>query len=152
MIKCTFLCVGKLKEDYTKKAVADYCTRLSKYCKTDVIEVPESDIAGEGEALIKKLPERCYMIALDLHGRMLDSVEFAGLLDREMTRGASHFVFVIGGSDGIAAAVTDRADFRRGRIAVRHAPMTFTHQMSRVILAEQLYRSMKILAGETYHK
>ena len=147
MIRCTFLCVGKLKEDYTKKAVADYCTRLSKYCKTDVIEVPESDIAGEGEALLKKLPERCYLIALDLHGRMLDSVEFARLLDREMTRGASHFVFVIGGSDGIAAAVTDKADFR-----LCLSPMTFTHQMTRVILAEQLYRSMKILAGETYHK
>lgn len=147
MIRFTFLCVGKLKEDYTKKAMADYCTRLSKYGNISTVEVSESDIEGEGEALFKKIPERAYVIALDLHGKMISSEEFAEKLNRETVSGASHFVFVIGGSDGISKKVTDRADMR-----LCLSPMTFTHQMTRVIIAEQIYRAMKIISGETYHK
>ena len=147
MIKFSLICVGKLKEEYTKKALADYCTRLSKYGKTDVVEVPESDIEGEGEALLKKIPDRSYVIALDLHGRMMDSESFASLLAAKTVEGYSHFAFVIGGSDGISKAVTDRSDLR-----LCLSPMTFTHQMTRVIIAEQIYRAMKINAGETYHK
>lgn len=147
MIRFSFICVGKLKEDYTKKAMADYCTRLSKYGKAETVEVPESDIAGEGAALIKKIPERAFVIALDLHGRMIDSEAFASMLKKQTVDGFSHFAFVIGGSDGIAKEVTDRADVR-----LCLSPMTFTHQMTRVIVAEQIYRAMKINSGETYHK
>ena len=147
MIRFTVLCVGKLKEDYTRRALDDYLTRLSKYAKTEVVEVPESDIEGEGKALLKRLPERCCLVALDLHGIMLDSPGLAEYINKETTRGTSHFVFVIGGSDGIAASVTDRADLR-----LCLSRLTFTHQMTRVIIAEQLYRAMKINAGEAYHK
>ncbi len=147
MMHITILCVGKLKEEYAKKATSDYLSRLSRFAKADVIEVPEGTVTSEGEALLKKIPEKCFLIALDLRGRMMDSEAFAGLLDRQLTSGVSHFVFAIGGSDGISEAVTDRADLR-----LCLSPMTFTHQMTRVILAEQIYRAMKINAGETYHK
>ena len=129
MIKFSIICVGKLKEEYTKKALADYCLRLSKYGSTDIVEVPESDIPGEGQALLKKLPDRAYVIALDLHGKMMDSEKFAALLAEKTVAGFSHFAFVIGGSDGISPEVTARADLRLC-----------------------LSRAMKINAGETYHK
>ena len=147
MIRFTFLSVGKLKEEYTKKAMSDYCLRLSRYGTVANVEVAESDIEGEGEALLKKLPERAYVIVLDLHGKMMSSEEFAAKLEKETVSGASHFVFVIGGSDGISKKVTDKADLR-----LCLSPMTFTHQMTRVIIAEQIYRAMKINSGETYHK
>lgn len=147
MIKITFLCAGRLKEDYEKKAMEDYLTRLSKYAKTEVTEVPESDVQGEGETLVRKIPERSFVIALDLHGKMTDSVAFAKMLESETLRGHSHFTFVIGGSDGISDAVTSKADLR-----LCLSPMTFTHRMTRIIIAEQIYRAMKINSGETYHK
>lgn len=147
MIRFTILCVGKLKEDYMKKAVADYVTRLSKYCKTDIIEVPESDIPGEGDALLHKIPQNSAVIAMDLHGKMMDSPALASYIDSAATQGTSHFTFVIGGSDGISDKITSIAALR-----LCISPMTFTHQMTRLILAEQLYRCMKINSGEKYHK
>ena len=149
MIRFSLICVGKLKEEYTRAAADDYVKRLSKYGKVTVTEVPESDIAGEGEALLRKLPHGhdVFVTALDLHGRMIDSVELAEMIKRETVGGVSDFVFVIGGSDGISGQVTNAADFR-----LCLSPMTFTHQMTRVIILEQIYRAMKIINGEKYHK
>ncbi len=147
MMRFTILCVGKLKEEYMRKAVADYVLRLSKYAKTEVIEVGESDIPGEGDALLKRLAPGSCMVAMDLHGKMIDSPALASWISQKTLSGTSHFTFVIGGSDGIDIRICQMADLR-----LCLSPMTFTHQMTRLILAEQLYRAMKINAGEKYHK
>lgn len=147
MMHFTILCVGKLKEDYLRKAVADYVTRLSKYAKTEIIEVGESDIPGEGDALLKRISTGTCVVAMDLHGKMIDSPTLASWISQKTLSGISHFTFVIGGSDGIDPRICKIADLR-----LCLSPMTFTHQMTRLILAEQLYRAMKINAGEKYHK
>ncbi len=147
MMHFTILCVGKLKEEYMRKAVADYVLRLSKYAKTEVIEVGESDIPGEGDALLKRLAPSSCVVAMDLHGKMIDSPALASWISQKTLSGTSHFTFVIGGSDGIDSRICKMADLR-----LCLSPMTFTHQMTRLILAEQLYRAMKINAGEKYHK
>ncbi len=147
MMHFTILCVGKLKEDYMRKAVADYITRLSKYAKTEVLEVAESDIPGEGDALLRRVSPGTCVVAMDLHGKMMDSPALATWISRKTLSGTSHFTFVIGGSDGIDTRICQLADLR-----LCLSPMTFTHQMTRLILSEQLYRAMKINAGEKYHK
>ncbi len=147
MMRFTILCVGKLKEEYMRKAVADYATRLSKYAKVEIVEVAESDIPGEGDALLKRLAPGSCVVAMDLHGKMIDSLALASWIAKKTLSGTSHFTFVIGGSDGIDPRICQMADLR-----LCLSPMTFTHQMTRLILAEQLYRAMKINAGEKYHK
>ncbi len=147
MMRFTILCVGKLKEEYMRKAVADYATRLSKYVKIEIVEVAESDIPGEGDALLKRLAPGSCVVAMDLHGKMIDSPALASWISQKTLSGTSHFTFVIGGSDGIDPRICKMADLR-----LCLSPMTFTHQMTRLILAEQLYRAMKINAGEKYHK
>ena len=147
MMHFTILCVGKLKEEYMRKAVADYVLRLSKYAKTEVIEVGESDIPEEGDALLRRLAPGSCVVAMDLHGKMIDSPALASWISQKTLSGTSHFTFVIGGSDGIDSRICKMADLR-----LCLSPMTFTHQMTRLILAEQLYRAMKINAGEKYHK
>lgn len=147
MMRFTILCVGKLKEEYMRKAVADYATRLSKYVKIEIVEVAESDIPGEGNALLKRIAPGCCVVAMDLHGKMIDSPALSSWISQKTLSGMSHFTFVIGGSDGIDPRICKMADLR-----LCLSPMTFTHQMTRLILVEQLYRAMKINAGEKYHK
>lgn len=154
MIHFTILCVGKIKEPYLQAAVADYTSRLSKSVKIDIIEVPEENhplrekrIEKEGEALCRRLSAGSCVIALDLHGREISSEKFAAYISGKTLGGKSDFTFVIGGSDGISDCITARADLR-----LCLSPMTFPHQMTRLILAEQLYRAIKINQGEQYHK
>ena len=150
----TILCVGKIKEAYLQEAVADYASRLSKYVRLEITEVSEDNhpfrekrIAKEGEALLRRIAPGSCVIALDLHGREISSEALASYLSGKTVSGTSDFTFVIGGSDGISGCVTSRSDLR-----LCLSPMTFPHQMMRVILMEQIYRSFKILKNETYHK
>ena len=148
MLHFTILCVGKIKEAYMRDAIADYMRRLTKYGKTEIIEVGEDiSVKKEGEAILSRIRERSYVIALDLKGKMYTSPQLAQMLSQCAASGYSHFTFIIGGSDGLSAAVTERADCRLCMSA-----MTFPHQMARLILLEQLYRAMKINNGEKYHK
>lgn len=154
MMHFNIVCVGKIKEAYLQAAIADYVTRLSKYVKIDIIEVPEDNspqmdkrIEKEGEMLLKRISANSCIVALDLHGKEISSENLASFISDKAVSGVSDFSFVIGGSDGIAKAVTSRADMR-----LCLSPMTFTHQMTRLIIAEQLYRAMKINSGEQYHK
>ncbi len=148
MLHFTLLCVGTIKEKYMREAIGDYAKRLSKYVKLDFIEVPEAvSIKREGEALLARLPERAFIVALDLAGKMLSSPGLAALVDKKAATGYSHFVFIIGGSDGLDFSVISRVDFR-----LCMSEMTFPHQMARLIILEQLYRAMKINQGERYHK
>ena len=144
----TILCVGKLKEEYYRAAAREYVKRLMGYCILSVVETPEDRTKQKETARqLEKIPKRDFVIALDMSGRELDSPGLSNLLSRQATNGVSGFTFVIGGSDGFAPAMTERADF-----VLSASKLTFPHQLMRVILLEQIYRAFKIIRGETYHK
>ena len=160
MSKISVLCVGKVKEKYLRDGIAEYSKRLGRYCKLDIIEVADektpdgaSEIVEtqikdlEGERLLKQIRSDDYVIALAIDGKMLDSVEMSKQIESLGVRGISHIVFVIGGSLGLSDAVLKRADYK-----LSFSKMTFPHQLMRVILLEQIYRSYRIMNGEPYHK
>ncbi len=159
-MRVTVVCVGKLKESYWREAVAEYCKRLSRYMKLEIIEVadekaPESmseaQVAEvkekEGQRILKNVREDAFAVALAVEGEMLSSEELAAFMERKEVCGVSHIVFIIGGSLGLSTAVMRRADF-----AFSFSKMTFPHQMIRVILLEQVYRAERIRRNEPYHK
>lgn len=159
-MKITLITVGKIKEKYLKDAIAEYTKRLRRYCKLEIIEVADEktpDQAGEtveenirekeGERLLKYIRDDMYVITLEINGKMLSSVELAEKIDNLGIQGKSHIAFVIGGSIGLGNKVIKRSDF-----ALSFSRMTFPHQLMRVILLEQVYRSYKIISGEPYHK
>ena len=154
------ICVGKLKEKYWTDAIAEYSKRLKRFCSFDIIELKESrlpDKAGpaeeqqvkesEGEEILKKIKDNMYVIALEVQGKKLSSEKLAEKMEKLTLQGHSNIAFVIGGSLGLSQAVSRRADF-----SLSFSDMTFPHQMMRVILLEQIYRSFKINHNETYHK
>lgn len=159
-MKISLITVGKIKEKYLKDAIAEYSKRLSKYCKLEIIEVADektpdqaSEIvengirAKEAERILKYIKEDSYVITLEIHGKMLSSEELAAKIDQLGIQGKSHITFVIGGSIGLGDAVLKRSDF-----ALSFSKMTFPHQLMRVILLEQIYRSYRINFSEPYHK
>lgn len=159
-MKITILCVGKLKEKYLCMAVEEYQKRLSRYCKLEIIEVPDEktpDNASlaeemkikevEGERLLKYVKENTFLIALAIEGKMLDSEELASKIEQLGIEGKSHIGFVIGGSLGLSDAVLKRADYQ-----LSFSKMTFPHQIMRVLILEQIYRSFRISNHEPYHK
>ena len=159
-MRITLVTVGKIKETYFTAAIAEYQKRLSRYCKLDIIELADEktpDNAGEalelqikereGERILKVLKEDAYVIALAIEGKMPDSVELSCKLEQMAVRGISHIMFIIGGSLGLSKAVLNRADEK-----LSFSRMTFPHQLMRVILLEQIYRSYRIMKGEPYHK
>ncbi len=159
-VKITCVAVGKIKEMYFSEAVKEYAKRLSRYCKLEIVELPDEKtpdgasaaeeaaiLEREGERILKAVREDAYVIALAIKGKALDSVEFSRRLERLGVEGKSHIVFVIGGSLGLSTAVMKRADE-----SVSFSRMTFPHQLMRVILLEQVYRGFRIMKGEPYHK
>lgn len=160
-MKVTILTVGKIKERFYTEAVAEYTKRLSRYCKINIIEVADEKTPDgakkalekqirekEGERLLHYLDnESAYVIALAIEGKMLDSVQLSEQIAGLGVRGTSHIIFVIGGSLGLDERVLQRADLK-----LSFSKMTFPHQLMRVILLEQLYRSYRIMNHEPYHK
>ncbi len=159
-MKITCVAVGKIKEMYFSEAVKEYAKRLSRYCKLEIVELPDEKtpdgasaaeeaaiLEREGERILKAVREDAYVIALAIKGKALDSVELSRRLERLGVEGKSHIVFVIGGSLGLSPAVMKRADE-----SVSFSRMTFPHQLMRVILLEQVYRGFRIMKGEPYHK
>ncbi len=159
-MKITVISVGKIKEKYWNMAIDEYAKRLSRYCKLELIEVVDEktpDDASEaletqikdkeGERILSKLPDNAYVIALAIEGKMLGSVELSEKINDITVKGDSHIVFIIGGSLGLSKAVLNRADY-----LLSFSKMTFPHQMMRVVLLEQIYRSFRILNHEPYHK
>jgi 23S rRNA (pseudouridine1915-N3)-methyltransferase len=159
-MKITVLAVGKIKEKYLRDAIDEYAKRLSKYCKLEVIEVADEkvpDKAGEaiyqevrrkeGDRLLKFIRDDAYVITLEILGKQLSSEEFAQKIENLGIQGKSHLIFVIGGSIGLSKEVMNRSDF-----AMSFSKMTFPHQLMRVILLEQVYRSYRVICGEPYHK
>ena len=156
----TLISVGKIKEKYLRDAIEEYSKRLTRYCKLEVLEVPDEktpDNASEkeedqirdreGKRIMSKIRDNAFVIAMDLKGKSLSSVEFSELLDNCCTYGNSNIVFVIGGSLGISEEVLKRADYK-----LCFSKMTFPHQLFRVMLMEQIYRGFRISSGEPYHK
>ena len=159
-MKISLITVGKIKEKYLKDAIAEYSKRLSKYCKLEIIEVGDektpdqaSEVvengirAKEAERIMKYIKEDSYVVTLEIQGKMLSSEELASKIDQLGIQGKSHITFVIGGSIGLGEAVLKRSDF-----ALSFSKMIFPHQLMRVILLEQIYRSYRINFSEPYHK
>lgn len=159
-MKITLLAVGKIKESFYRQAIQEFQKRLGRYCKLEIIEVtdektPEHASAAEeiqikekeGQRLMKHFREDAFICALAIEGNMLDSLELSEKIEKLGVSGKSHIIFVIGGSLGLSEQVLQKADF-----LLSFSRMTFPHQLMRVILLEQIYRSYRILAKEPYHK
>lgn len=138
----------------------EYLKRLSRYCKAEVVQVAdektvencsetEADMVKEkeGNRILAKIPDDAYVITLEINGKQLDSLELADKINRLGINGKSHIVFVIGGSLGLHKKVSDRSDYK-----LSFSKMTFPHQLMRVILLEQIYRSYRIINNQPYHK
>lgn len=159
-MKITLITVGKIKEKYLKDAIAEYSKRLSRYCKLEIVEVADektpdnaSDTVEdairdkEGERILKYVKEDAYVITLEIAGKMLTSEEMAEKIEKLGVQGTSHIIFIIGGSIGLGKEILKRSDY-----ALSFSKMTFPHQLMRVILLEQIYRSYRIMNHEPYHK
>ena len=158
-MKIRIVAVGKLKEKYLREGVAEYEKRLAPFASVELLETREEymaenpseaqrqqTLAKEGERLLRLVPERSFLIVLDVKGKLLSSEALAKELASLALQGQSDLTFLIGGAFGLSPAVRERADLR-----ISFSPMTFTHQMVRLLLCEQIYRAFKINRGEKYH-
>ena len=153
------VCMGRLKEKYWRDAATEYEKRLSRFGKWETIELPdlpepansspaieEQIKKKEGEAILARIRDGDIVVCLCIDGRQMDSVQLSGKLTELIDTGR-RVVFVIGGSLGLSPEVV-----RRAQLKLSFSPMTFPHQLARVMLLEQTYRALKIAAGERYHK
>jgi len=151
MIK--IICVGKIKEKYLKDAIDEYKKRLYKYTKLDIIEVNDIDnsnknivLLKEKELIEKHIDVKDFVITLEIEGNMLTSEELAKKIDNIFNIN-SNITFIIGGSHGIHQDIKNRSNYK-----LSFSKLTFPHQLFRVNLLEQIYRSFKINNNEAYHK
>lgn len=149
------IAVGKLKEEY-RAAEAEFVKRISKFAKVTVVQLKDEQLLPgkekealkiEGRRVLDHIKERETVVALALEGREYDSVAYAKHLNQSMVSGVSDLTFIIGGSAGLDGAVLKRADE-----LLCFSKFTFSHQIMRVILLEQIYRAFTIIHGQTYHK
>ncbi len=158
-MKITIACVGKIKEKYLTAGIAEFTKRLTPFCKLETLAIneekmPENPSPAEKEQVLEKetqrllgiIQENSYVILLDVIGKPISSPELAAKIDSLGLSGHSHLTFVIGGAFGYTDALRKRAD-----LAISFSRMTFTHQMIRLLLLEQIYRAFKISRGEKYH-
>ncbi|HHU63293.1 MAG TPA: 23S rRNA (pseudouridine(1915)-N(3))-methyltransferase RlmH [Clostridiales bacterium] len=156
----TVVCVGRLKEKYLVRAVEEYKKRLRSYCRLKIIEVEDEKTwenmskreeelvkAREGERILKAAKPSSYVIALAIEGVQMSSEDLADYIQDLGVKGKSDITFIIGGSIGLSDEVLSRSHLK-----LSFSLMTFPHQLMRVILLEQIYRSFKIIRGEPYHK
>ena len=159
MQRITVLCVGKLKEKFYADAAAEYCKRLSRYCKIEVTELPETRLpedpspaeiqkalAAEANAIRQKL-EGGAVVAMCIEGQTCSSEALSKKLAAFALEGKSKVTFLIGGSFGLDETLKKQADWR-----LSMSPMTFPHHLARVMLLEQIYRACQIAEGTRYHK
>ena len=159
MININIICTGKIKEKYLKDAIDEYSKRLSKFCKLNILELPDKKIPDksnqnieneikniESENVINHLKKDSYIICLDLNGKQFSSENFAKNI-QDISMQNSNITFIIGGSLGINEKLLNLAHQK-----ICFSKMTFPHQLIRVFLLEQIFRAFKILNGEPYHK
>ena len=160
MQRVTVLCVGKLKERFYADAAAEYVKRLQRYCKLDIVELPEyrlpeapspaeiqKALQAEGAAIREKLPRGGAVAALCIEGAPCSSEELSRRIIDFGVQGKTQITFLIGGSVGLDESIKKQADWR-----LSMSPMTFPHHMARIMLLEQIYRAYQIAAGTKYHK
>lgn len=160
MQRVTVLCVGKLKERFYADAAAEYVKRLQRYCKLEIIELPEQRLPeapspaeiqralrAEGAAIREKLPKGGAVVALCIEGKPCSSEELSRRMADFGIQGRTQVTFIIGGSFGLDEDVKKQADWR-----LSMSPMTFPHHLARVMLLEQIYRACQIAEGTKYHK
>ena len=160
MLNVTLACVGKLKEAYWRDACAEYAKRLQAFCKLNVVQIDEARLPddpsaaqieaaldAEGQRLLSQVPSGAALIALCIEGKELSSTALSQQLMTWTVDGISHVVLMIGSSFGLAPMVKQAA-----RLKLSMSPMTFPHQLARVMVLEQLYRALQIAAGGKYHK
>ena len=146
-MKITIVTIGKLKEKYLVDAADEYIKRLKPYVTLQIIELSEQRTVDlECDNLINHIPKNCWICVLDVHGKVMSSENFAETISDSVLYGQSHLVFVIGGAFGINDKLRKSAN-----LCLSLSKMTFTHQMTRIILLEQIYRAFKINRGEKYH-
>jgi len=153
-MKISLLCVGKSNEAHVIEGVNLYLKRIQRYCTFNIIFLPDArkgleqvqQKTEEGQIILKKLTSDDFLILLDEKGKEFDSVQFAGFLEKHMIQSTKSMVFVIGGPYGFSDEVYNRTGFK-----VSLSKMTFSHQIIRLIFAEQLYRAFTIIRGEPYH-
>jgi len=159
-IKITIISVGKVKDKYLQLGIDEFKKRLSRFCKLELIEVKDEVLfekasakdlelvrQKEGMLISNKLPDLAYVIAMDIDGKELSSIQLANKVRDVATYGQSHIVFIIGGSVGLADEIKKRADLK-----LSFSKMTFPHQLFKLMLMEQVYRAFKINTNESYHK
>lgn len=150
MIK--IICIGKIKEKFYQEAIQEYLKRLSKYTKLEIIELPDFDgdkniiLKQEGDLILKNLKDKSYIITLEIDGNEIDSIELSKKIDNILISN-SNITFIIGGSYGLHDDVKRMSNYK-----LSFSKLTFPHQLFRVILLEQIYRSFKIINNESYHK
>ena len=144
------ICVGKLKENYLKEAVNEYLKRINKYTKIELIELNDVNngniLKKEKEEIINYINDKDFIITLEIAGIQMDSISFAKKLDNIFNYN-SNITFIIGGSYGLDDEIKAKSNLK-----LSFSQMTFPHQLFRVILLEQIYRSFKINNNEEYHK
>lgn len=160
MQRVTVLCVGKLKEKFYLEAAAEYVKRLQRFCKLELVELPESRLpespspaevqralAAEAVAIRERLPKGGAVIALCIEGKPCSSVELSRRMEELAVAGKTQLTFLIGGSVGLDESLKRQVDWR-----LSMSPMTFPHHLARIMLLEQIYRAYQISAGTKYHK
>lgn len=157
-MKIKIICVGKIKEVSLTNLIDEYLKRLSKFVNVEIIELKEASLKSlsekdinsslkiEGENILNSVKKDDYVISLCIEGKMFDSLELSNKVD-ELRKSSKDIVFIIGSSYGLCDEVKRRSNFK-----LSFSKMTFPHQLMRLILLEQIYRSFKIINNETYHK
>lgn len=156
----TIIAVGKVKEKYIRNGLKEFKKRLSRYCKLKIIEVNDESTKEnlsqveeniikekEGKRILSKIPTGSYIISLAIKGEQLISEELSKKLDKLALTGKSNITFIIGGSLGLSDEIINKSNMK-----LSFSKMTFPHQLMRLILLEQIYRSFRISRGEPYHK
>lgn len=159
-MKITLICVGSLKEAYYRAAAAEYLKRLRPYAQVSVHEVaeerlpcnpsPADEVAvrdREAERIARLIPPGSYVVALDIGGRQRSSEDLAAWIEQLRGQGQSHFCLIIGGSTGLSPALNSAI-----AASLSFGPITLPHQLARIVLLEQVYRTFKIMRNEPYHK
>ena len=158
-MKITIVAAGKIKEKYLTAGINEFLKRLGTFANVKIVEINEEKmkdnpseaekqqvLAAEGQRLLKQVPEGSYLFVLDVYGKAVSSEAVSEKIQKLGLEGKSSITFLIGGAFGLSEEVRQAADFR-----LSFSPMTFTHQMIRLLLVEQIYRSFKIARGEKYH-
>lgn len=156
-MRIKIIALGKIKEKFLKDGIDEFLKRLTPYASVEIVELQpveirdenliEKALLQEGEKILSLIKNDAFVITLEIGGKQLSSEEFAQKINGISTSGVSELVFVIGSSCGLAATVSERANFK-----LSMSKMTFLHQFARLLLVEQIYRAFKILKNETYHK